>query len=1343
MKTNDTSAEEALGGVVDPLMVAALQLVSRFGPSFVASSNCEAPLSEDDGNTGAAGMQYLWRSIYPKLPGSTRPCYNPAGKYGVRLFLGGAWRMVHVTDEVPLDGDGERAVACSSNPLELWPMILAKAVYTVYTKCGYNASLAAPFEGGANAAKQSAKFAAFAIHTLTGWVPGSPLNLGAALTADVGRVKSLRDEIIFGGALYVHPAQVPGVLEELLASENKHVGSNEPGSPPRDVGGLRTKKQYKEDYMRKQSEREELIKTLEVRESMINAVDDGVNKNAFSDAFYVSFWNGEEVQVAPILAVTYAKAEDGSDLADENLASTRVLISWEVVKKLPREEKPVDVSTLSAVDQYKAQLPKLPEPTEIKMQWLSFGDLQEKNGHILSLDSGLRTPNTAVLSRHWAVDAPVEDAGGKGKGKDKKGKGDAPAADAGPALCVEAGEMPPTLLKVSNSDFFTTQPAPGADIGASSSDVAASPESEVPADEADEAAAAVAEQAQEIKRVASAGTLVPIAPSLTLSIAVHADMPCLAKAAAVDDATTGEAATEGDAGSVTSALTSLPPSLPSNVVVVLQEMRSDSEDPLVMRVELEQAAGVPITRGTFHVPAERLSTNDKEPLLFWVRVFTKASVMITFSCGVAVEVGPAETIWESCGNGYSALVKTGEALATAADTEQILCRLPLKIAAKEGEDEAVSDDAYVAVHVTDSAIADHLLCSTFTDMKVNPDDDANCTEIENDDGSKASVFNKAKLTSFQGSTGILARSVMSKIALSSSDNITLVLRVQLNSLLNTMNENSSGDKTDIPAFPWKIVVLSKSALTTPANLQTGNTPARYIGAYYPNNDLTCFRDVIKLEKASFPVALKFGFRKCPEIVTPEASTGEGETQATPAETRRNSDAPPVGSGSPLAPRTPEHPISSPVAAAIAALEATGKHTSQYGEQLHFILTLSRNSDRRKIYEVKGRSLIQMYNICIDGFLNKGDEVPVRSAEEAPPADAKGKKDDKKGKGGGGGGDAVEILVEMRLDENAMGLPSAFISRLPYAFKTSVGGLDETTPGAVDAAFNADQEALKAAMADGSNLEAVPQHNIRAVKPQFLWEYNVMAGTVASVSHDFQDLVNLNNLKKAWDEMMPGREDSGRASLKYFLTQAKLSEDFAAEVGEGEEKPSKFNDETVASLETAIWSKFPGTADRLAVIYSENGNSFKENYHGLNIEGEKEFVYHAKIQEDRKNCQAEIARLQKLATAGVESVTVFNDTLREQTKLRIGEVIDAAYAAETAAEEVKASEEGDRENPETAVPAPNADKADPSTIAGWWQKREKYRTDTDKLNESLRVLLDRAKDAIEATDPNADPKKKKK
>jgi hypothetical protein len=117
-----TFPELPSGDEIDPFVCHAFRLIARFHPSL-----CDA---HGSGTT----PPFLWRAVYPQLP-TGRPCYNKSGKYCVKLFVGGKWRKVSVTDCFPVES-GMIAIASSTNPLELWPSILSKAIYTVYSASG-------------------------------------------------------------------------------------------------------------------------------------------------------------------------------------------------------------------------------------------------------------------------------------------------------------------------------------------------------------------------------------------------------------------------------------------------------------------------------------------------------------------------------------------------------------------------------------------------------------------------------------------------------------------------------------------------------------------------------------------------------------------------------------------------------------------------------------------------------------------------------------------------------------------------------------------------------------------------------------------------------------------------------------------------------------------------------------------------------------------------------------------------------------------------------------------------------------------------------------------------------
>ncbi|CAM9419849.1 unnamed protein product [Ascophyllum nodosum] len=152
------------GGDVDPDMTAVFKAVAQL------SSTCSA-----------TGCPYLWEAIHPQTAEKV-PCYNPSGRYLLKLFAAGRWRKVEVDDDIPLDATRSPVMAASENPAELWPSLLSKALYKLYRLGGYG--LARDATVGAVDSKSDdcrddrtgyqvdrARFMAFVLHSLTGWIP--------------------------------------------------------------------------------------------------------------------------------------------------------------------------------------------------------------------------------------------------------------------------------------------------------------------------------------------------------------------------------------------------------------------------------------------------------------------------------------------------------------------------------------------------------------------------------------------------------------------------------------------------------------------------------------------------------------------------------------------------------------------------------------------------------------------------------------------------------------------------------------------------------------------------------------------------------------------------------------------------------------------------------------------------------------------------------------------------------------------------------------------------------------------------------------------------------------------
>lgn len=96
--------------------------------------------------------QFLWNNIFPQLPNG-RPIFNPHGRYLVKLFLQGKWRLIEIDDTVPVCKSYLPSLPRSRKD-ELWPQILCKALLKAFQKELCLNRLDVPI-----------------ISALTGWVP--------------------------------------------------------------------------------------------------------------------------------------------------------------------------------------------------------------------------------------------------------------------------------------------------------------------------------------------------------------------------------------------------------------------------------------------------------------------------------------------------------------------------------------------------------------------------------------------------------------------------------------------------------------------------------------------------------------------------------------------------------------------------------------------------------------------------------------------------------------------------------------------------------------------------------------------------------------------------------------------------------------------------------------------------------------------------------------------------------------------------------------------------------------------------------------------------------------------
>lgn len=255
--------------------------------------------------------------------------------------------------------------------------------------------------------------------------------------------------------------------------------------------------------------------------------------------------------------------------------------------------------------------------------------------------------------------------------------------------------------------------------------------------------------------------------------------------------------------------------VPDDAVLVLQEIRTDSEDPLVMRVQLaKEDLSYPINRVTFNIPWQRM---PRDPVLFWVRLFTKASVYMSFHSPAPLEVMETKQIWQNTGGHVWEL--SGTTLPTYANMEQLLFRIPIQLtpSSTPADPHPGDNSVLLFLHTPNRAIYDTLSLVAIDqrtgNSRVLPNVNGNCFHL------------------------------------SSSDQITIIARCFHTSL-------------NIPEFSWKVTILSRIPLVPPESkincliATEKGTKQRYYGSYAANNALRIFRDVITADTADFPLALR-------------------------------------------------------------------------------------------------------------------------------------------------------------------------------------------------------------------------------------------------------------------------------------------------------------------------------------------------------------------------------------------------------------------------------------------------------------------------------------------------------
>ena len=79
-------------------------------------------------------VDFLWENLYPQVNGV--PVYNPAGKYVLKVYIGGTAYALEFDDQLPVSASGEVLLPKSVHKAEIWPWLIGKALLVLQARLG-------------------------------------------------------------------------------------------------------------------------------------------------------------------------------------------------------------------------------------------------------------------------------------------------------------------------------------------------------------------------------------------------------------------------------------------------------------------------------------------------------------------------------------------------------------------------------------------------------------------------------------------------------------------------------------------------------------------------------------------------------------------------------------------------------------------------------------------------------------------------------------------------------------------------------------------------------------------------------------------------------------------------------------------------------------------------------------------------------------------------------------------------------------------------------------------------------------------------------------------------------
>lgn len=876
---------------------------------------------------------------------------------------------------------------------------------------------------------------------------------------------------------------------------------------------LKTKRKFKEEYTQRKQIRDDIVAAIETREQKVNNVTQTLLKGSLEVFFFVKFDTPvQRYRVYPLLGLAY----DHNELPSHtNLLNIQFLLHWQ---RLPVEDTIPNVDDPIILGQGRIPVPEFlvpfPKASPIRYLWHSAGELMKENAFLTGLFTNIDTPYSVECSRHWVSTTPPEPVNPDPKAKDKKAKD--PKGAPPPVIeekFIDPGSMPITFIRVDTASICDEIEA-----DFQGNDTETITDDPTPREIDNEVRDAIADQQEELNRVQSdpnslksenvsiknsesktdvkfhnyeknQSTIQKF--SIKLVVTLMADITS-------EVLTTNPTRTSTMTNAATGAMMLGRQSSmhwddssggqnrihPSDTVVLLQEVRWEEDEahhtpPLMFIVHMRDTAHLPMISKVFTIPFDRITS--REPMLFWVRVFTRSSVYFNVAANVNVELNSAEKIWtESLG--FSAIVKEGDSEVCVQDTEQLLFRCPVQVRKKTPA----------------------LIENPSTDVTLNP-----TTSEASLHSPRMLIFLHVKDFPIEQLLQLLL------VNINTTNQDTEVIQIshplgqilpisvqadflpQLIAFITPQTLAAGGTQQQIPKFHWKLLVLSKDLLTEPENpIQESPIRHRFKGKYIANNKQCIFRDVYTIERSSFPIALKLSVFPWeydhPNVSVIEINQNDDTVSSTiiPGESKENINSDEIITAS-----------------------RSGPIDEMDSYDVEYIFRIYRKSDSKLIGEYGTNNILHIYSIPLKPFLPDGEEENTK-VNAAP--DPKAGKAAAAGKGGGKGkgevginpNDVVDVIVECIVDNQRMAVPNSWNSSFPHVF-------DEffpNQPGETSDAISFYQETLNF---QKSYLKVKPPE-----RPLLSWKLDFLSGKVHGVSHDITNTLKYYEVKKSWDQLDP-------------------------------------------------------------------------------------------------------------------------------------------------------------------------------------------------------------------------------